>query len=151
MTTLEKGKKAPAFKLPDQNGKIRTLKDFEGKKLVIYFYPKDDTPTCTTEACNLRDNYKKLKKEGYEIIGVSPDEEKRHIKFIDKYKLPFDLLSDTEHKMSIKYGVWGEKSMYGRTYMGIHRTTFIINEKGKITEVIRKVVSKDHAAQILDA
>ncbi|HEY1047821.1 MAG TPA: thioredoxin-dependent thiol peroxidase [Bacteroidia bacterium] len=149
MTHLETGKKAPAFSVPDQNGNIRTLKEFEGKKLVLYFYPKDDTPTCTTEACNLRDNYKKLLKAGYQVVGVSPDEPKKHLKFIDKYELPFDLLSDVDNKMAIKYGVWGEKSLYGRKYMGILRTTFIINEKGKIEEIIEKVVSKDHAAQIL--
>ena len=149
MTHLETGKKAPAFSVPDQNGNIRTLKEFEGKKLVLYFYPKDDTPTCTTEACNLRDNYKKLLKAGYQVIGVSPDEPKKHLKFIDKYELPFDLLSDVDNKMAIKYGVWGEKSLYGRKYMGILRTTFVINEKGKIEEIIEKVVSKDHAAQIL--
>lgn len=149
MTHLEIGKKAPAFSVPDQNGNIRTLKEFEGKKLVLYFYPKDDTPTCTNEACNLRDNYKKLLKAGYQVVGVSPDEPKKHLKFIDKYDLPFDLLSDVDNKMAIKYGVWGEKSLYGRKYMGILRTTFIINEKGKIEEIIEKVVSKDHAAQIL--
>lgn len=149
MTHLETGKKAPAFSVPDQNGNIRTLKEFEGKKLVLYFYPKDDTPTCTTEACNLRDNYKKLLKAGYQVIGVSPDEPKKHLKFIDKYELPFDLLSDVDNKMAIKYDVWGEKSLYGRKYMGILRTTFVINEKGKIEEIIEKVVSKDHAAQIL--
>lgn len=149
MTHLETGKKAPAFSVPDQNGNIRTLKEFEGKKLVLYFYPKDDTPTCTTEACNLRDNYKKLLKAGYQVVGVSPDEPKKHLKFIDKYELPFDLLSDVDNKMAIKYGVWGEKSLYGRKYMGILRTTFVINEKGKIEEIIEKVVSKDHAAQIL--
>lgn len=149
MTHLEIGKKAPAFKGVDQNGNIRTLKEFEGKKLVIYFYPKDDTPGCTAQACDLRDNYKKLLKAGYAVIGVSPDSEVKHQKFIAKYKLPFDLLADEDTKIAQKYGVWGEKSMYGRKYMGIIRTTFIINEKGKIEDIIEKVDTKDHTAQIL--
>lgn len=149
MTNLETGKKAPAFKVKDQNEQIRTLKDFEGKKLVLYFYPKDDTPTCTTEACNLRDNYKKLISEGYQVLGVSPDSPEKHQKFIAKFQLPFDLLSDEDTKMAQKYGVWGEKSLYGRKYMGIIRTTFIIDEKGKIEEIIEKVKSKEHTSQIL--
>ncbi|MES2617356.1 MAG: thioredoxin-dependent thiol peroxidase [Bacteroidota bacterium] len=149
MTTPSTGTKAPAFKTPDQNGTIRTLTEFKGKKLVLYFYPKDDTPGCTAEACDLRDNYKKFIKAGYAILGVSPDSEKRHIKFIAKYKLPFDLLSDPEHVLAEAYGVWGEKSMFGRKYMGILRTTFIIDEKGKIADVISKVDTKEHTAQIL--
>ena len=149
MSTTVIGKKAPAFKCADQNGNIRQLKDFEGKKLVLYFYPKDDTPGCTAEACDLRDNYKQLIKAGYQIIGVSPDESKRHVKFIEKYELPFDLLADTDNKVATAYGVWVEKSMYGRQYMGIARTTFIIDEQGKITDIIEKVNTKAHAAQIL--
>lgn len=149
MTHLEIGKKAPAFKGADQNGNIRSLKEFEGKKLVIYFYPKDDTPGCTAQACDLRDNYKKLLKAGYAVIGVSPDTEIKHQKFIAKYKLPFDLIADVDTKIAQKYGVWGEKSMYGRKYMGIIRTTFIIDEKGKIEDIIEKVDTKDHTAQIL--
>lgn len=149
MSKPEVGKKAPAFTGIDQNGNKRTLKEFLGKKLVLYFYPKDDTPGCTAEACDLRDNYKKLKKAGYSIIGVSVDDEKKHLKFITKYELPFDLLADTDHTISEKYGVWAEKSMYGRKYMGILRTTFIIDEKGKITDVIEKVDTKAHTAQIL--
>jgi thioredoxin-dependent peroxiredoxin len=149
MTTLEPGKKAPAFKVKDQNNEWRTLKEFEGKKLIIYFYPKDETPTCTVEACNLRDNYKKLQKEGYTILGVSPDTPEKHQKFIAKQKLPFDLLADTDNKMAIKYDVWGEKSMYGKKYMGILRTTFVIDEKGKLEHVIDKVKSKEHAEQIM--
>ncbi len=149
MTHLEIGKKAPAFKGTDQNGNIRTLKEFEGKKLVIYFYPKDDTPGCTAQACDLRDNYKRLLKAGYAVIGISPDTEVKHQKFIAKYKLPFDLIADVNTKIAEKYGVWGEKSMYGRKYMGIIRTTFIINEKGKIEDIIEKVDTKDHTAQIL--
>jgi len=149
MTHLEIGKKAPAFKGTDQNGNIRTLKEFEGKKLVVYFYPKDDTPGCTAQACDLRDNYKRLLKAGYAVIGISPDTEVKHQKFIAKYKLPFDLIADVDTKIAEKYGVWGEKSMYGRKYMGIIRTTFIINEKGKIEDIIEKVDTKDHTAQIL--
>ncbi|MEN9738959.1 MAG: hypothetical protein RLZZ318_993 [Bacteroidota bacterium] len=149
MSTPTIGKKAPAFKCPDQNGNIRQLKDFAGKKLVLYFYPKDDTPGCTAEACDLRDNYKALIKAGYQILGVSPDEAKRHLKFIEKYDLPFDLLADTDNAVATAYGVWVEKSMYGRQYMGIARTTFIIDETGKIKEIIDKVNTKAHTAQIL--
>ncbi len=149
MTTLEIGKKAPAFKGNDQNEESRTLKEFAGKKLVLYFYPKDDTPGCTAEACDLRDNYHKFIKAGYSILGVSPDNEAKHKKFIAKYELPFDLLADTDNAIALAYGVWAEKSMYGRKYMGIVRTTFVIDEKGKIAEVIEKVDTKNHAAQIL--
>jgi peroxiredoxin Q/BCP len=149
MTNLEIGKKAPAFKGNDQNGNSRSLKDFTGKKLVIYFYPKDDTPGCTAQACDLRDNYKKLIKAGYEVIGVSPDTEAKHQKFIAKYELPFDLIADTDNAIALKFGVWVEKSMYGRKYMGIARTTFIIDETGKITDIIEKVDTKAHTAQIL--
>ncbi len=149
MSQLEIGKKAPAFKLKNQNGETVSLKEFLGKKIVLYYYPKDDTPGCTAEACDLRDNYKKLLKEGYVVLGISPDDEKKHAKFITKYKLPFDLLCDEDHKVSLKYGVWVEKSMYGRKYMGIARTTFIIDEKGKISEIISKVETKNHSKQIL--
>ena len=149
MSKIEVGKKAPAFKCADQNGNIRQLKDFAGKKLVLYFYPKDDTPGCTAEACDLRDNFKQLLKAGYQILGVSPDESKRHVKFIEKYELPFDLLADTDNKVATAYGVWVEKSMYGRQYMGIARTTFIIDEQGNISDIIEKVNTKAHAAQIL--
>jgi peroxiredoxin Q/BCP len=149
MTHLEIGKKAPAFKGNDQNGNVRALKDFAGQKLVIYFYPKDDTPGCTAQACDLRDNYKKLLKAGYQVIGISPDTETKHQKFIAKYELPFDLIADTDNAIALKFGVWVEKSMYGRKYMGIARTTFIIDEKGKITDIIEKVDTKAHTAQIL--
>lgn len=149
MRQIEIGKKAPAFKLINQNGELVSLKELIGNKIVLYFYPKDDTPGCTAEACDLRDNYKKLLKEGYTVLGVSPDNELKHAKFIAKYNLPFDLLCDEDHKVSIKYGVWVEKSMYGRKYMGIARTTFIIDEKGKITEIIAKVETKNHSKQIL--
>ena len=149
MSTIEIGKKAPAFSGNDQNGVKRTLKEFAGKKLVLYFYPKDDTPGCTAEACDLRDNYDKFIAAGYAIIGVSPDEEKKHQKFITKYELPFDLLADTDHSISEAFGVWVEKSMYGRKYMGIARTTFVIDEKGKIETIIDKVDTKEHSAQLL--
>jgi peroxiredoxin Q/BCP len=149
MSTIEIGKKAPAFSGNDQNGVKRTLKEFAGKKLVLYFYPKDDTPGCTAEACDLRDNYNKFIAAGYAIIGVSPDEEKKHQKFIAKYELPFDLLADTDHSIAEAFGVWVEKSMYGRKYMGIARTTFVIDEKGIIKDVIEKVNTKDHSSQIL--
>lgn len=146
---MKAGDKAPDFKCTDQNGKVRTLSEFAGRKLVLYFYPQDDTPTCTTEACNLRDNYKKLLKAGYSILGVSPDSEMKHRKFIAKFKLPFDLLADKDTAIIKAYGLWAEKTLFGRTYMGVLRTTFIIDEKGKIEEVISKVVSKSHSEQIL--
>ena len=149
MTTLAIGSKAPEFKIPDQNGHIRTLKEFKGKKLVLYFYPKDDTPGCTAEACDLRDNYKKFIKAGYSILGVSTDNEKKHQKFIAKYKLPFDLLADTDHVLADAYGVWGEKVLFGIHYMGMRRTTFVIDEKGKIIDIIEKVKTKQHSAQLL--
>lgn len=145
-----KGKKAPDFSAPDQNGKIRTPEEFKGKKLVLYFYPEDDTPTCTIEACDLRDNYRKLIKEGYTILGVSPDTTKKHLKFISKYKLPFDLLSDEDLIICKRYGVWDWKTLFGRTYMGVLRTTFIIDEHGIIEEIINKVQSKRHSEQILE-
>lgn len=149
MIELQAGDKAPAFTGKDQNGNTISLKDFKGKKLVVYFYPQDDTPTCTVQACNLRDNYSALEKAGITIIGVSPDDEKKHKKFEEKFSLPFPLIADTEHKLIDKYGVWGEKQLYGRTYMGLHRTTFLIDEKGKIKGVITRPKNKDHAAEIL--
>lgn len=147
--TLNEGDKAPAFSANNQKGEQVSLADYKGKKLVLYFYPKDDTPGCTKEACSLRDNYNVLLKQGYEILGVSPDNEKKHQKFIDKYELPFDLLADTDQAVANAYGVWVEKSMYGRKYMGIARTTFIIDEKGVISEIIKKVDTAEHAKQIL--
>lgn len=149
MSTLEKGLKAPLFTLKDQEGKKVSLKDYRGKKVVLFFYPEDDTPTCTVEACNIRDNFSLLQKKGIEVLGISPDHEKSHQKFRDKFALPFTLLADTDMKVINSYGVWGEKNMYGRTYMGLKRTTFLINEEGKIHEVIRKVLSKKHTDQIL--
>ena len=146
---LAVGTDAPAFTAKDTDGNTISLSDFAGKTVVLYFYPKDDTPGCTAEACSLRDNYDALLKQGYAILGVSPDNEKKHQKFIAKYELPFALLADTDNKVATDYGVWVEKSMYGRKYMGIARTTFIIDEKGIISEVIEKVETAKHAAQIL--
>ncbi|MBT3800707.1 MAG: thioredoxin-dependent thiol peroxidase [Bacteroidetes bacterium] len=146
---LKIGDMAPAIKANNQNGEEVKLSDFEGKKVVLYFYPKDSTPGCTQEACNLRDNYNTLIKQGYVVLGVSPDGEKSHLKFIEKHELPFDLLADTEKKILSDYGVWGEKKMYGRTYMGVIRSTFVIDEEGKIEDIIEKVKVKDHTAQIL--
>jgi peroxiredoxin Q/BCP len=151
MSKLTIGKKAPKFKGLDQNGKTIQLADFEGQTLVIYFYPKDNTPGCTTQACDIRDNYKTLSKKKIAIIGVSCDDEKSHNKFIDKFELPFPLIADTAQKMVSQFGVWVEKSMYGRSYMGIARTTFIIDENGIISHIIEKVDTKNHSAQILAA
>lgn len=146
---LKAGMKAPAFSVNDQDGKAVKLNELAGKKVVLYFYPKDMTPGCTTESCNLRDNYKVLQKQGYEVLGVSTDNEKSHQKFIAKEKLPFRLLADVDKKMHDAYGTWVEKSMYGRKYMGTARKTFIINEKGLIEEIIEKVDTKNHTEQIL--
>jgi peroxiredoxin Q/BCP len=146
---LKAGMKAPAFSVNDQDGKVVKLNELAGKKVVLYFYPKDMTPGCTAESCNLRDNYKVLQKQGYEVLGVSTDSERSHQKFIAKEKLPFRLLADVDKKMHEAYGTWVEKSMYGRKYMGTARKTFIINEKGVIEEVIEKVDTKNHTEQIL--
>lgn len=149
MTTLKKGDKAPEFTASNQNGNQISLSTFKGKSVVLYFYPKDDTPGCTKEACSLRDGYEKLKGLGFEVVGVSPDSVASHQKFIAKYNLPFTLISDTERQIAITYGVFGEKKMYGKPVMGIHRTTFIINGNGDITEVISKVDTEEHVEQIL--
>ncbi len=149
MTHLAEGAKAPDFKAKDQNGKIVSLDDFKGKKVVLYFYPEDDTPTCTVEACNLRDNFSLLQKKDIVVLGVSPDDEKKHKKFEQKYQLPFTLLADPDHTIINKYGVWGEKNLYGRKYMGLHRTTFLIDEKGTIIKIFRKPRSKMHSEEIL--
>lgn len=146
---LQAGTKAPDFKTTDQDGNSVKLSDFKGKKVVLYFYPKDQTPGCTVEACNLRDNYKALQKAGFEVLGISSDDEKSHRKFIEKEKLPFRLLADTDKSVHHQFGTWVEKSMYGRKYMGTARVTFVIDESGVITEVIEKVDTGNHAEQIL--
>lgn len=151
MTSVTEGAKAPLFKGKDQNGKLVSLADFKGKKVVLYFYPEDDTPTCTVQACNLRDNFGLLKKKGIVVLGVSPDEEKKHKKFEAKYELPFTLIADPDHTIIDKYGVWGQKQLYGRTYMGLHRTTFLIDEKGIVKKIFLKPKSKQHTEEILTA
>ena len=151
MTTLTEGDKAPEFTTKDQNGNSVSLKDFHGKKVVLYFYPEDDTPTCTIEACNLRDNYAELKKAGLVVLGVSPDDKNKHKKFEEKYNLPFILLEDPQKNIIDKYGVWGEKNLYGRKYMGLFRTTFLINEEGNIIRIFKKPKSKIHSEEILKA
>jgi peroxiredoxin Q/BCP len=145
------GQKAPAFAATDQHGQLVRSSDLQGKKFILYFYPKDDTPTCTLQACNLRDAKKPLREAGIEVIGVSPDGVERHAKFSAKYELPFRLLADPEHKILSAYGVWGPKQLYGRKYEGVHRTTFLIDEKGIIVDVISAVKSKIHADQVLEA
>jgi len=147
---LKKGSKAPDFMLNDQDGNPVSLKDFKGKKVALYFYPKDNTPTCTEQACNLRDNISLLKKKGIVVLGVSADSERKHKNFEKKFSLPFTLLADTEQKLINSYGVWGEKMLFGRKYMGILRTTFLINEQGKIDHIIEDVTARDHAQQIID-
>ena len=149
MTTLKVGDSAPEFEAKDNQGNTRKLSDYSGKKLVVFFYPKADTPGCTAEACNLRDNYQTFQAQGYEILGVSADPEKKQQKFIDKYELPFPLLADEDKSVINAFGVWGPKKFMGREYDGIHRTTFVIDENGVISEVITKVKTKDHTAQIL--
>ena len=150
-THITEGQKAPSFKSTDQNGDPVSLADYKGKKLVLYFYPEDDTPTCTVQACNLRDNFGLLKKNGITILGVSPDTEKKHKKFEAKYDLPFTLIADPGHTIIDKYGVWGEKQLYGRNYMGLHRTTFLIDEKGIVKKIFLKPKSKQHTEEILTA
>lgn len=149
MSHLKPGDKAPDFQATDANGNRITLKDFSGKKLVLYFYPKDDTPGCTAEACNLRDNYELLLKQGYKVLGVSADSSKSHLKFIEKYQLPFPLIPDTEKILCKAYGIWGPKKFMGKTFEGINRTTFIIDENGIISEIITKVDTKNHINQIV--
>jgi len=148
--SIEIGKQAPDFEAKDQSGNTIKLSDYRGKKVVLYFYPKDQTPGCTAQACNLRDNYDRLQKEGYEVLGVSTDSEKSHQKFIDKQELPFSLIADEDKKVHELYGTWVEKSMYGRTYMGTARITFIIDEEGNIADIIDKVKTKEHSNQILN-
>ncbi|MGM0666738.1 MAG: thioredoxin-dependent thiol peroxidase [Bacteroidota bacterium] len=148
MTELKAGQEAPFFQGKDQNGNEISLDDYRGKKLVLYFYPKDNTPGCTKEACNLRDNYDELIERGFAVVGISPDSEKSHQKFAGKHNLPFPLISDTEKKIMSDYGAWGSKKMYGKSFLGVLRTTFIINEEGIIEDVIKKVDTKNHAEQI---
>lgn len=150
MATLEIGQQAPDFSAKNQNGETVHLSDFKGKKVILYFYPKDNTPGCTTEACNFRDNYQSLKKEGYEIIGVSVDDEASHKKFITKHELPFQLLVDEDKSLVEAYGVWVEKNMYGKKYMGTARTTFVIDADGIIQHIITKVDNKNASQQIRD-
>jgi len=148
---LKKGSKAPDFTIADQDGHMVSLKDYRGSKVALYFYPKDNTPTCTEQACNLRDNIGLLKKKGIMVLGVSADSQRRHKNFETKFALPFPLLADTEQQLVHAYGVWGEKMLFGRKYMGILRTTFLINEQGKIDHIIEDVTAKGHAQQIVDA
>jgi peroxiredoxin Q/BCP len=150
-THLQAGQKAPAFTGVDQDGNKVSLSDLKGQKVVLYFYPEDDTPTCTVQACNLRDNYSLLKKNGFKVIGVSPNDEKSHQQFKEKFSLPFTLLADPKHKIIDKYGVWGEKNLYGRNYIGLHRTTFVIDENGVIQKIFLRPKNKAHAEEIVEA
>ena len=151
MSKFVAGDKAPLFEGVNQNGKKISLNDFKGKKLILYFYPKDNTPGCTAESCNLNENYEMWLKKGYDVVGVSPDDEKSHVKFIDKFGLKFNLIADTNHEILEAYGAWGEKSMYGKKYMGVLRTTYVINESGIIDAVFEKVDTKNHTNQIIEA
>jgi thioredoxin-dependent peroxiredoxin len=148
---LKEGAKAPAFKGVDQNGNQVSLSDFKGKKVVLYFYPKDDTPGCTAQACNLRDNYSELLSKGFQVIGISTDSVKSHKKFEEKFQLPFPLIADEDKSIVEKYSVWGEKQMMGKTYMGTIRTTFLIDEEGKIKKIIAKPDTKNQTEQVLQA
>ncbi len=148
---LKAGDKAPEFSAADQDGKVRKLSDYKGKRLILYFYPKDNTPGCTAEACSLRDGRQELQDMGFEVVGVSPDSEKSHQKFIADHGLNFTLLSDTDHAVASAYGVWAMKKMAGRSYMGILRTTFIISPEGVIEKIFDKVNTKDHFEQIVES
>ena len=150
MAELKEGDSAPDFTANDQSGNAVSLKDFRGQKVVLYFYPKDDTPGCTAEACNFRDNYASLETKGIKVIGVSTDDEKSHQKFINKYQIPFTLIADNDHKIVEAYGVWVEKNMYGKKYMGTARKTFLIDEEGKINKIIAKVDTQNSTAQVLE-
>ena len=147
--TIQSGIPAPDFELPDETGTLRKLSDFRGKPVVLYFYPKDDTPGCTTEACNFRDDYSAYEKAGVTILGVSPDSVKSHVKFKEKFGLPFPLLADKDHKICELYGVWALKKMMGREYMGVFRTTFLIDAEGKIEQVYEQVKPAEHSAELL--
>lgn len=151
MSNLTAGDKAPSFEGVNQNGEAIKLKDFSGKKLILYFYPKDNTPGCTAESCDLNDNYESWLEKGFEVVGVSPDSEKSHLKFIDKFGLKFNLIADTEKEILQAYGAWGLKKLYGREYMGVLRKTFVIDENGVIIEVFEKVKTKEHTNQIITA
>jgi thioredoxin-dependent peroxiredoxin len=151
MSELTVGAKAPAFAAPDQSGKTVSLSDFKGKKVVLYFYPKDDTPGCTVEACSFRDEHTAFQEKGAVVIGVSPDSPKKHTKFIEKFTLPFTLLADEDHKIAEGYQVWVEKSMYGKKYMGVERSTFVIGADGKLAAIYRKVKPAEHTADVLAA
>ena len=151
MSKFKAGDKAPMFEGVNQDGKTISLNDYKGKKLILYFYPKDDTPGCTAQACNLNDNYQMWLAKGYEVVGVSPDNEKSHLKFIDKFSLKFNLISDTNHEILEAYGAWGEKNMYGKKYMGVLRTTYVIDENGIIQSVFEKVDTKNHTSQIIES
>ncbi|TKC07027.1 thioredoxin-dependent thiol peroxidase [Pedobacter frigoris] len=150
MSELKEGQKAPDFSAKDQNGDTISLSQFTGKKVVLYFYPKDDTPGCTAEACDFRDNYQGLTAQGIVVLGVSVDDEKSHQKFAVKHSLPFTLIADPDKKIVEAYGVWGEKNMYGKKYMGTNRTTFLIDENGNISHIIKKVDTKNSTAQVLE-
>ena len=149
MIELKEGDKAPGFNGKNQDGNRISLSDFKGSPVILYFYPEDDTPTCTIQACNLRDNYALLRQKGFVVLGVSPDDEKSHQKFEKKFSLPFTLIADPEHKIIDKYGVWGQKKLYGRTYMGLHRTTFLIDGKGIIRKIYLRPKNKAHAEEIV--
>ncbi|MDG1347024.1 MAG: thioredoxin-dependent thiol peroxidase [Crocinitomicaceae bacterium] len=149
MEHLKVGDKAPSWSGKDQNGKAINQKSYEGKKAVVYFYPKDNTPGCTTQACNIRDNWSELQKKGIEVIGVSADSEKSHQKFVDKFQLPFALVADEQKEMIETFGVWGEKKFMGKIYNGIHRTTFVLDETGTIKGIIDKPKTKAHTEEIL--
>ncbi|WP_282116553.1 thioredoxin-dependent thiol peroxidase [Cellulophaga baltica] len=149
MQTLKIGDKVPSFSVNDQDGNTINLSDYLGKKIIVFFYPKASTPGCTAEACNLRDNYAALQSQGYELLGVSADSEKRQANFKNKYEFPFPLLADEDHTVINAFGVWGPKKFMGKTYDGIHRMTFVVDEKGVVSNVIEKVKTKDHAAQLL--
>jgi peroxiredoxin Q/BCP len=151
MSELKEGMKAPAFEGADQNGNKVSLNDFKGKKVILYFYPKDDTPGCTAQACNLRDNNTELIQKGFQVVGISTDGVKSHKKFEDKYSLPFPLIADEDKKIVEQYGVWGEKQMMGKNYMGTNRTTFLIDENGSIKKIITKPDTKNQTQQVLDA
>ena len=151
MTELSEGKKAPDFSANDQNGKRVSLSDLHGKNVILYFYPKDDTPGCTAEACSFRDNYQSLLNNGFEVLGVSTDDEQSHQKFITKYNLPFSLIADTDKEIVQAYGVWVEKNMYSKKYMGVARKTFVIDKNGLIRKIIDKVDTKNSSAQILES